>query len=305
MLLYRIHRIKEFFTSKVYRRVLLCRLFCSFLHRLNPNLRYLGMTDGDETTFLFLQDNVVTPYTVAVGNFARDELQRVMSLCKQVGAPLGGIFLDIGANIGTTTLYAMRSGQFQRALSVEPAPANLRLLQLNMHANGLEEKVKVRANALSDIRGVMQLALSKANCGDHRVINNPATSGENTIEIEVETLDGLLASEEILPESVSLVWVDTQGHEGYVLSGAAKLIKCGVPFCIEFWPQALHDAGCYESLLTIIEQEFESFVGLGPEDGELQSTALIRQFAKRFEGTIYHTDLFLVPRHRNQSYKQA
>ena len=299
MLLHRLRRITQIFTTPTYRRVLLCRLYCHLLSRLNPNLRYLGMADGDETTFLFLQDSVVTPYTVAVGNFARDDLHRVIALCDKIGAALGGTFLDIGANIGTSTLYAMRSGRFQRALCVEPAPANLKLLRLNMDANGLVGKVVVRANAISNKRGVMKLALSKANCGDHRVVGAPTAPMGDTIDIEVETLDNILVEEGILPESVSLVWIDTQGHEGYVLSGASALIQRGVPFCIEFWPQALQEAGCYEALLEIIEREFEKFIELGLGNAKtLQSTESIRHFAKRFEGTIYHTDLFLVPRRK-------
>ncbi len=296
MLIHRLRRASQIFTSPTYRRVLICRLLCHLLHRLNPSLRYLGMTAGDETTFLHLRDNVVTPYTVAVGDFARGDLLRVIALCEGIGSPMGGTFLDIGGNIGTTTLYAMRSGKFNRGLCVEPEPENLRLVRLNMEANGLADQVVVRANAVSNKRGVMQLALSRSNFGDHRVVSTKAKAAQATIDVQVETLDDILKAENIAPEGVSLVWVDTQGHEGFVMSGAKTLIAKRVPFCIEFWPQILKETRGFELLLEIIERDFEKFVDLGAGDGSARPTSEIRAFAERFDGTMYHTDLFLVPR---------
>lgn len=297
MLIHRLRRAGQIFTSSTYRRVLACRLLCHLLHRLNPNLRYLGMVAGDETTFLHLRDNVVTPYTVAIGDFARADLLRVIALCESLGSPMGGAFLDIGGNIGTTTLYAMRSGKFSRGLCVEPEPGNLRVVRLNLEANGLADKVVVRANAVSDKRGVMQLALSRSNFGDHRVVGPTAPAALATIDVQVETLDDILKAERIAPEGVSLVWVDTQGHEGFVMSGAKALIAKRVPFCIEFWPQILKETRGFELLLEIIERDFEKFVDLGAEgDGAKRPTREIRAFAERFDGTMYHTDLFLVPR---------
>lgn len=53
----------------------------------------------------------------------------------------GGTFVDIGANIGSQTIYAMLSGHHARALAVEPVPANAKLLRMNMMLNGLEDRV--------------------------------------------------------------------------------------------------------------------------------------------------------------------
>jgi len=297
MILHRLRRVKELLTSPTYRRVLLCRIYCRLLRHLNPNLRYLGLADGNETTFMFLHDNVVTPYTVAVGHFARNDLEAVLKLCAKVGKSLGGTFLDVGANIGTTTIYALKSGSFNKAVCIEPAPSNLEVLRLNMEANGIAEKVIVSPHAVSTAKGQLKLALSKENCGDHRIQGNPTSAAGTSVDVDVDTLDNLLVTHQVDAASVSLVWCDTQGHEGFVLAGSESLIRRQVPFCIEFCPHDLVDAGSYEQLIKIIEQKFEKFAEVGGQHaGEFLPTERIRDFAKKFDGTIYHTDLFLIPR---------
>ena len=298
MLRYRFKRIVELFSSAVYRRVLISRILCYLLRRLNPNLKYLGLADKETTTFLFLDDNVVTPYSIAVGNFQKSDLDTVIRLCKKHSRFDGDIFLDVGANIGTTTLYAMNYGIFKRALCFEPAPANQQIFRLNMFANGFTtEQVKLLNIGVSDKQTEMTLYISDANHGDHRLNSKPVSTIGNTIQVTVETLDHILINEGIDPKQVGLVWIDTQGHEGHILKSANSLIENRVPFCIEFWPQALTESGCYEQLLNILEDKFEFFIALGSEQTDaLIPISKIRSFAKRFEGTIFHTDILVFPR---------
>ena len=70
-------------------------------------------------------------------------------------------FADIGANVGTTTVPALRAIGFGRGLAVEPAPSNLRLLRANLALNDLHERVTVVESAIGDRAGTMTLFISR------------------------------------------------------------------------------------------------------------------------------------------------
>ena len=52
-----------------------------------------------------------------------------------------------------------------------------------------------------------------------------------------------------------LIWIDTQGHEAKILSGANNLITSGAPVVMEFWPYALKRSNSFGDLKKIIKEE--------------------------------------------------
>jgi FkbM family methyltransferase len=269
------------------------------LHSINPQLRYVGLVNGTESTFLLLRDSVITPYSIATSGFQREELDLVLAWCERLGRPRGGVFLDVGANVGTTTLLAMRSGWFDRAICVEPAPENLELLRLNVETNRFGSRVQIFPVAASRAAGAAKLMMSDDNFGDHRLRSQAVSSAprRTSLDVPVLSLDAVLESAQMSPSEVSCVWVDTQGHEGFVLAGATRLIDAGVPFCIEFWPTAYQETGCLEEVLEIVESRFDGFVDLGEGvGGEARDANEVRELADRLRGVGTHTDLFLFPR---------
>lgn len=297
----RIQRLPELFTSPLYRRALWCRTVCRMLARINPDVRYLGLVRGDDLTFLLLRDSVITPYSLVGEGFQREELLRVIQWCATTERSLGGVFVDVGANMGTTTLMAMGSGSFTRAICIEPGPENVRLIRLNLEANGIQNRAGVVAAAASRGPSIAQLYLAGDNSGDHQLGSAPGgpKNSRSSIEVEVNTLDHIIASVGVEPGQVSCVWVDTQGSEGFVLEGAADLIASGAPFCIEFWPHGCRRIGSYNALLQILENEFDGFVDLAePHPGTVRRASTIRSFARRFDDSTDHTDLFLIPHRR-------
>lgn len=301
-LLSRTKQLPELLTSPLYRRALWCRTVCRMLAKINPDLRYLGLARGEDLTFLLLRDPVITPYTLVSEGFQREELLRTIHWCATTERSLGGVFVDVGANMGTTTLMAMESGSFARALCIEPGPENVRLIRLNLEANGIQNRsAVVAAAAASSGPSTSQLYLAGDNSGDHQMGSTASgpKNGRDSVEVEVDTLDRIIASAGVELREVSCVWVDTQGSEGFVLEGAADLIASGAPFCIEFWPHGCRRIGSYNALLRILETEFKGFVDLAePHPGTVRHPSTIRSFARRFDGSTDHTDLFLMPRRR-------
>lgn len=293
-----LRRVREVAASREYRRALWARTLCRALHRLNPDVRYLVLARGDDLTAVFVDDAVITPYAIASGGFQERELAAVIEWCGRIGAPLGGAFIDVGANCGTTTLQALRSGRFSRAIAIEPAPANLALLRLNVTLNGLRERVEIVPAAVSSERGSAILLLSPDNTGDHR-IGRSALSGDRarrSVDVPTSSLDAIVAEAGVSANEVSFVWVDTQGHESLVLAGATQLISAGVPFCIEFWPSVHREGGTLDQLIRIVESRFAAFVDLGDERPHARPVDRIRSFSEEFARSTSITDLFLIPK---------
>ncbi len=161
------------------------------------------------------------------------------------------LLVDIGANIGTICIPAVKRGFFKRAIAIEPEPFNFSLLETNIRLNNLTEKIKTHNMALGmNEREVLEFELSGTNYGDHR-IKVRGDSGlydednRSSIEVKSDTLDHAIG--EIDPRD-SLIWMDTQGYEGFVLAGAKRALSVKTPLVIEFWPYGLARSGSYVQL---------------------------------------------------------
>lgn len=159
----------------------------------------------------------------------------------------GRAFLDIGANIGTSTIPALVDHDFRQAIACEPDPANFRLLELNVRLNGLAGQVVCLQTAVSDRTGQARLARSASNWGDHRVLEashdrQSKLAQRELLSIERSTVDHLLRNLALAPNDVGLAWIDAQGHESQILAGAQALLASGTPVVFEYSPKALASA---------------------------------------------------------------
>lgn len=172
-----------------------------------------------------------------------------------------GLFLDIGANIGTATLVALRSG-FERALCFEPDATNATLLRGTLALNGLEGRVHIEECAVGSQEGRVSMARSDTNSGDHRVVVGD--------DVRIATIDALLAEQGVAMSDISLVWVDVQGFEGDVMLGADELLRSGVPWVIEFSPHIL--GGQTEAMYEALEGR--EMIRLNDETNTLDATPI-------------------------------
>jgi FkbM family methyltransferase len=219
-----------------------------------------------------------------------------------------GVFVDVGANIGTTTITALLSYGFERALACEPEPRNVRMLRANVALNGLDERVLVVPLAVSSSAGHVELALHLTNSGAHQVVSagGPLTDGGHAprgevIEVETITLDDVVQRGDLGAEDVGLLWLDVQGHEGHVLRGARSLTEHHIPLVLEFYPEALERAGGFELLIEEAARSYPSFADVrdlrqGAAERALRPTAELRALAGelRRESRSRFADLLLV-----------
>ena len=166
------------------------------------------------------------------------------------------ILIDIGANIGTIGILAMSKNLFTKCLAFEPEPNNFKMLSANVVLNGLSEKFELHNEALSnELTESLRFELSKNNYGDHRirVTNREGLYGEDkrdTITVRVNTLDNVCRS--INPDDC-VIFLDAQGFEGHILSGAKSFVGASVPIVTEFWPYGLLRSDGLDMFYSIME----------------------------------------------------
>lgn len=201
------------------------------------------------------RDRFIAKSLFCRGEYELDLMLATTAHLRAIGllGPRGtGTMLDIGANMGVTSVGMLHNQEFARAVAIEPDPHNFALLQKNAGQNGLHDRIICIQCAASDRPGQLQFELSNTNFGDHRVRGTgPAgsneiyqESGRRVIHVEARPLDDMIAA--LPPEfrdSLALLWMDVQGFEGSVFRGASQLLKSPIPIATEVWPYGIARAG--------------------------------------------------------------
>ena len=145
--------------------------------------------------------------------------------------PAGGVFYDIGANVGFFSLLAARMAGPAPAhvYAFEPAPENARAIALNARMNGFDN-ITVIAKALGAQAGTARLQIvddqSWSKLEDYG--RHPGT--KTVLEVEMVSIDELVRSGELRPPS--LVKIDVEGAELAVLEGMRETIAAHRPAII-------------------------------------------------------------------------
>ena len=129
--------------------------------------------------------------------------------------------VEVGANIGNHVVWYARHLDPARIYPVEPNPEALRLLEQNIEANGIADRIDRRGWGLGAGRGEGRFAAvtdNADNLGATRLV--AAEDGG----IETRSLDALLGA-----DRVDFIKIDAEGMEMDVLDGASELIARDKP----------------------------------------------------------------------------
>jgi FkbM family methyltransferase len=205
------------------------------------------------------------------GAFERDALLRAHHVIAEHdgGQGLAGrLMLDIGANIGTASLHAVAECGVQVVHAFEPHPDNFRLLKANIVLNDREGIVFPHDRALSDTVGEAWLETCAENSGAH------ALSTDGSVLVHTLTFERwwkTLGEAAAPPLDRAFAWIDVEGSEYRVLTGAGSLLAAGTPLVIEYFPNALGEDA--EPLRTLLADHYTTFLDLRDPDAEPQPTA--------------------------------
>ena len=223
----------------------------------------------------------------------------ILEALGQVHWVRGTTFLDLGANIGTSAITALRSHDFARAVACEPEPENYRLLKVNAAMNDVDDLLTGLQVAVSDHCGTATLALDPINSGGHFVITGDRE--QETLTVEAVSVDYLIERGVLDSQAVGLIWIDAQGYEGQIIKGASSLTERGIPIVLEFHPLMLQRTGGRAMLEEIIPARYTHFIDLrGVEAGdpptfELRPAEELSALAENLVGQESHfTDLLAV-----------
>jgi FkbM family methyltransferase len=276
---------------------------------------FIGVVDSNGLKFIVhTTDDVVGKGLFLKG--ARVEyraLEKALGILEAAGRAKrlnGTTFFDIGANIGTTTVAALRmdhvlrhrqaGGPFTNVVACEPEPLNYRLLKLNTLLNDVADRVRTLPVAVSDRTGTTPLLIDPANSGAH-AIPSEKLDGSDLEEIVVESvsIDDLVKRGLVVPEEIGLVWVDVQGHEGHVLAGGGSLLALGAPIVVELAPSLLRPSGGQSKMFGALREHYTHFVDLrlpGAEKPVRHPVKELKEYGQRFrrDKGRSHTDLLVM-----------
>lgn len=203
-------------------------------------------------------------------------------------------FIDVGANIGTTTIPALLSHGFETAVAIEPEPENVRVLRLNVLLNDLEERVTTLAVAASNEVGRSELVVNRSRGGKHWIATDRSKlrrknlAEDAILAVETVTLDHLVEAGVIEPERTGLLWMDAEAHEGHILQGASSLLSRGTPLVLEWNPVILDRVGDRGKIERAVAEGYTHFAGMhrNPDPSEpnfpLQTVDQLPAYAARF-----------------------
>jgi FkbM family methyltransferase len=142
--------------------------------------------------------------------------------------PVGGYFIDVGANIGLHALVAARRvGPAGRVDAIEPEPFSRSRLEGHLRLNRLEN-VEVFPYAFAEGRGTDVLHLSptenlaKSSLRAANVTMGLAAQSPGSIEVETRTLDDHVTAASRAPDVLK---IDVEGAELLVISGGYSTLS--------------------------------------------------------------------------------
>ncbi len=141
-----------------------------------------------------------------------------------------GTYLDIGANIGLTTVPIARNPRV-KCIAFEADPSNFANLRDNVHRNAEHRNVELHEVALFDKKTTLRFGLADdGNPGDHRVLTRD--SERRSIEVSAVPLDDIVHA---MRGRVGAK-IDVQGAEPFVISGGRATLAQVEALTIEFSP---------------------------------------------------------------------
>lgn len=291
-------------SSRSGRRAMLRHAAFAAARSLTPVIA-VDATAG-EKYLVSTRDRAIGAITFSEGGLDLDVMHHALHLAETATHRTlrGRTFVDIGANIGTATIPALARFGAADAVAIEPEAENVKLLRCNVILNDVEDRVVTVNAALSDTTGTGLLELGGSNWGDHRIRASSTSDtpryDETTREVgevQIVTFDSLVADGTIDVGAVGVVWIDTQGHEAHVLTGAESLLASDVPVVLEYWPYGLRRAAGIERLHSLIGRHYSTVVDLRASAERSRPVELPASAVDRLEqvytGTSY-TDLLLL-----------
>jgi FkbM family methyltransferase len=188
-----------------------------------------------------VDDRAVLPWLARDRNFGKD----IHDLMDEFRAALrgSGTYLDIGANLGATTLPLAAGSCASIFHAFEPDPANFRMLKANLAINCPSQSIVLHQLALGDVNDILAFEINPRNAGDNRLSGaGPGAMGEagwQRIEVPVRRLDDVI---DVVAKPL-VVKIDAQGAEARIIAGGYRTLAEADLISLEWYPYLLTRVG--------------------------------------------------------------
>lgn len=180
----------------------------------------------DDHALVYYPHDVIGEQITRTGAFSRASVKQLSTYLAQHGLAIEqGAILEIGANIGTHTIYFDRDLRCRHVVAIEPDPQNFALLKRNITLNGLGNKTTLLQLGASDQPGQLPFVLNALNRGGSKI----GDTGKGAIMVDISTVDTLVKEHKPQLEDLKLIWIDVEGHELQVLEGALNTLNSVAP----------------------------------------------------------------------------
>jgi FkbM family methyltransferase len=210
------------------------------LHRLAAmNIESVSVRGKYGLIMQSIDDRIILPFYARTGTWAPEINARLVEFF----AGKGGTYIDVGANIGLTTIAVAQNPNVD-CITIEADPGNFAYLSANIAANCPHSNVTLHNVAAYNCTATVELERSPDNFGDHHIKGANSNGGTDnhrhkTIRVKAAPLDDL-----VKPTRFPLaIKIDTQGAEPFVIQGATHTLAQAKLAIIEFWPYGVHRMG--------------------------------------------------------------
>src|SRR6185503_3121376 len=153
-------------------------------------------------------------------------------LCRLVEP--GTLFIDIGANIGLTSIPVLREVQNCRVLSFEPSPNSLPYLQRTHSESVFRDRWEVLGKAAGDGARAAQFCVAAPRyAGLDGLRDTQRAEQLQSVEVPVTTVDA--EWQRLGSPRVSCIKIDVEGAESLVLAGSEEIVRRERPRILLEW----------------------------------------------------------------------
>jgi FkbM family methyltransferase len=195
----------------------------------------------------------------------------------------GGIFVDVGANIGLYPIIF--ANHFKLVVALEANPIAFKVLEANVALKELTNVRCVCCGAFSEKRGATFYVPSNGNLGWGSLKARDMPAGSMEMQVQLDTLNNILSQEE--SEKVSLLKIDVEGCESDVLAGASRILDRSGPMVLF---EVLNAPQAHACISILRQHGYSRFVRFSRKADTFAATAYVRALIEGLAVTVSEFD---------------
>lgn len=211
-------------------------------------------TDG--MAFVFNNKDILIP-NIMIGygkTFSKEEMEFVYNMSPKFDR---GYFLDIGANVGTSSIYFCKKlNSSLKYICFEPLKENVKCLKANCILNECDDII-IENVGVSDKEQEHNMFVFDGAYGSSMVCSEDMA----TTKCRFVTLDKYIEEHGIAKDDIAYIWVDVQGHELEVVHGAIQTLKeSPASLYMEFNISMCRSKGKVKEFLELLSGIYKKFI---------------------------------------------